>query len=198
MTDEGRKLLQLALLLSPKERVEIAARLVDSVNTIAAAEAGWNREVERRARRTLEHELCPVFYLGRSPVPLRFDADAELDLERTVGRYADQPARVEVLLAALTDAIDRIRDAPCTFGMQPTLPDELGVRRFQLPELPYAVLYVPLGKELRILAITDKLHPPDDGEVTIEAICAVEDWLAAAGLRVATFLPVGAIAAGWQ
>lgn len=193
MTDEGRKLLALALLLSPKERVEIAARLVDSVNTIAAAETAWNTEVEKRAARALEHELCPVYYLGRAPVPMLFDADAELDLERTVARYASQPERVTAMLRALTDAMARIRDAPCTFGTHPSAPEKLGVRRCHLQDLALTVLYVPLAKELRILAIADKFHVPSETEITIEAIVTVEDWLATTGLRVASFLATSVV-----
>lgn len=193
MTDEGKKLLAQALMLAPKERAEIAAKLVDSVNTIAAAEAAWVAEIEVRARRAMEKELCPVYYLGRAPVPLRFDGDAELDLERAVGRMAEMPERVEDLLTELTDAIRRIAEAPCSFGIHTALPEELGVRRVYLRELPFTVLFVPMAKELRVLAVADKFHPPTDAEITIESLIAVEDWLATTGLRVATFIALGAV-----
>lgn len=193
MTDEGRKLLEQAMQLPPKERAELAARLVDSVNTLAHTDAAWNSEVEVRARRALASELGRVHYLGAAPVPLVFDIDAELDLERAVSLYAAEPARIEALLAELTAAIERIRAAPCSFGIHPMMPESLGVRRFILREQPQTVIFVPMSKEVRILAIAHKYHPPGDVEITIEALMTVEDWLALAGLRAATFLGIGAV-----
>lgn len=187
MTDEGRKLLEAAMQLPPRERAELAARLVDSVNTLAHTETAWNRETEERARRALAGELGKVHYLGAAPVPLRFDQEAELDLERAVSLYADQPARVEALLAELTDAVARIRDAPCSFGTHPMLPEELAVRRFILRDQPQTVLFVPMAKEVRILAIAHKYHPPADTEISLDALMTVEDWLSLTGLRAASF-----------
>jgi hypothetical protein len=188
VTDEGKKLLEAALGLAPKERAEIAARLVESVNSMAAAEQAWNAEVEVRAQRALASELCPVYYLGRSPVPMRFDADAELDLERALPRHAG-------LLDDMTAALERILEAPGKFGLHPALPDTLGVRRCHVREHNQTILYVCLAKEVRILAVADKYHLPGDGDVTLESLVAVEDWLGAAGLRVASFLALGAVVA---
>src|SRR5690349_11463342 len=112
MTDEARRLLELALLLAPRERVELAARLVASVHALDEIEAAWDAEVAARAAHALEGELGRVHYLGRAPVPLRFDAGAELDLERAVSWYAGEPRRIDALLAALTEAIDRIHAGP--------------------------------------------------------------------------------------
>jgi hypothetical protein len=193
MTDEGRKLLEAAMQLSPKERAELAAKLVDSVNTLAHTEQAWNSEVEARARRALAGELGKVHYLGAAPVPLRFDLDAELDLERAASLYATEPARVEAMLAELTDAMERIRGAPCSFGVHPSIPESLGVRRFILREQPQTVLFVPMSKEVRILALAHRYHPPGDSEITIEALMSVEDWLAIAGLRAATFAGLAAV-----
>jgi len=187
MTDEGRKLLELALQLGPRERAEIAARLVDSVNTLAATEAAWTSEVELRARRALEHELGRVHYVGASPVPLRFDLEAELDLERAVSWYSVQAVSPDGLLAELTDAIERIRDAPGSFGLHPALPEELGVRRCFLRDQPQTVLFVPMSRELRILAVAHKYRPPGGGDISIGALVTVEDWLASSGLRAPAF-----------
>lgn len=194
MTDEGRKLLEQAMQLPPKERAELAARLVDSVNTLAHTEQAWNGEIEARARRALAGELGKVHYLGAAPVPLIFDLDAELDLERAVSLYASEPARIETLLAELTDATERIRAAPCTFGTHPLLPESLGIRRYILREQPQTIFFVPMSKEVRILALAHKYHPPGDVEISIEALMTVEDWLSLAGLRAASFLGIGAFA----
>jgi hypothetical protein len=193
MTDEGRKLLEAAMRLPPKERAELAARLVDSVNTLAHTEQAWNREVEARAQRALAGELGRVHYLGAAPVPLRFDIDAELDLERAVTVYSEDGPRVEAILAELTDAMERIRAAPCSFGIHPMLPESLGVRRFILREQPQTVVFVPMAREVRILALAHKYHPPGDVEISIEALMTVEDWLSVAGLRAATFVALAAV-----
>lgn len=192
MTDEAARLLELAMLLPPKERAQLAARLVDSINTIAAAEAAWNSEAELRARRAVANEVGRVFYLGRAPVPLRFEQEAEADLERAVSRLGAEPARIDALLDELTEALQRIHVEPCGFGAEPALPDHLGVRRLMLSESPYRILYVPLAKELRVLAIAHRFLPPGDTEISIAALATVEDWLARTGWRVATFLAPGA------
>ena len=43
MTESGKRVLELALLLSREERVEVAAKLVHSVHAFTQAEAGGER-----------------------------------------------------------------------------------------------------------------------------------------------------------
>ncbi len=192
MTEEARKLLQQALLLGPKERAQIAARLVDSINSLAAAETAWNMLIEVRARRALSKEVGQVHYLGGAPVPLRFDVDAELDVERAVTAYLDQPGQSEAFLDELSQAVERVRAAPSRFGAHPGMPPELGIRRTLLREFPHALVFVPTSKELRILAVAHSLTPPEPTDVSVEALISVEDWLVAHGARAVGFLVAGA------
>ncbi len=55
MTEEMKKLLSVALGLSVRERAEIAAELIASMDgePDADVEAAWAAEIERRARRAL-------------------------------------------------------------------------------------------------------------------------------------------------
>jgi hypothetical protein len=56
MNDQSHELLRAALLLPAAERAEVAVELLASLDgeTDSDADAAWNQEIERRARRALD------------------------------------------------------------------------------------------------------------------------------------------------
>ncbi|HTM19182.1 MAG TPA: hypothetical protein VL172_01700 [Kofleriaceae bacterium] len=191
MTDEAKELLARALMLDPKDRAELAARLVDSVHAIAEAEQAWTRVIGERARAAQLGQGWHVHYLGPAPVPLRFDVEAEVDLERAISLLADDPRRVDAFLAVIGEALERIRAAPSSFGGYPEVPPELGVRRYLMTDLPFIVAFVAMSKEVRILALAHRHRPPGEGEISLPSLVTVEEWLSASGLRALSALAVG-------
>ena len=188
VTEDAKELLARALMLEPKDRAELAARLVDSVHAIAEAEAAWTAAITERARRAQDSHGWHVHYLGRAPVPLRFDVDAEGDLERAVSALDDKQDRIQAFLADLTDGLDRIRDAPASFGEHTGVPADLGVRRYLMREFPFTIAFVATSKELRVLALAHRYRPPGEGEISLPSLITVEDWLAASGVRALSVL----------
>ncbi len=186
MTEDAKELLARALMLEPKDRAELAARLVDSVHAIAEAEAAWTKVVAERARAAQAGQGWHVHYLGPAPVPLRFDVEAEVDLERGISLLDDAEDRIRAFLDQLTAALEAIRSAPSSFGAYPGTPEELGVRRYLMRDLPFTVGFVAMSKEVRILALAHRYRPPGEGDISLPSLITVEDWLTASGLRALT------------
>jgi plasmid stabilization system protein ParE len=188
VTDDAKDLLARALMLDPKDRAELAARLVDSVHAIAEAEQAWTRVVAERARAAQLGHGWHVHYLGPAPVPVRFDVEAEVDLERAISLLGEDPRRTAAFLSVLTDALERIRGAPSSFGGFPEIAEELGVRRYLMTDLPFIVAFVAMSKEVRVLALVHRYRPPGEGEISLPSLVTTEEWLSASGLRALSAL----------
>jgi toxin ParE1/3/4 len=93
--------------------------------------------------------------------PLRFDDEAAEELEMAVEWYE---ARRENLgfefTTAVRDALHRIAEGPTSWSLVPNLPARLNVRQFLLRRFPYAIVYLELDTEIRLLAIAHTSREP--------------------------------------
>lgn len=194
MTEDARRLLELAMQLSREERVEVAAKLVESVHAFTAAAAAWAGLIEGRARRALAgRSRGAARGFLRSPVSL--DLEAEVDLEQAATWYEyNAPEHLAPFLDAVAEAIERVRKAPGAFGRHTALPDSLGVRRIFLRDFPYTMAYLSLEGELLVLAIAHQYRLPEQEDITVTALVEVEDWLTANGLRAIALLAAATLA----
>jgi plasmid stabilization system protein ParE len=93
--------------------------------------------------------------------PARFDGAAQAEVDLALAWYAerdpDLPAR---LLSEIRDTVERLRQfpqaSPRIVGLVSTAP----TRRALLRKLPYALIYVELEKELRIVAFAHAKRRP--------------------------------------
>jgi hypothetical protein len=189
MTEGGERVLEAAMMLLPRERAEVAARLVASVQSYGHAENAWAEVIDARARRQVVGDL-----LQGAPSrlrTLRFDPEAEADVERAATRYGEEPGRVEAFLGALSSAIGEITERPTAFGELSSLPHRRNLRRIYLRGLPHALVYLVVPTEVRILALTHEYLPPTiDAEISMESLVAVEDWLIEHSAKTVTTLSV--------
>ena len=93
--------------------------------------------------------------------PLRLDDDAAEELEVAATWYE---ARREGLggdfIAAIRDACHRVIERPDAYSLAAGVPSELGVRRCLLRRFPFAIVYVELDAEIRVLAIAHTSREP--------------------------------------
>lgn len=183
MTDDGKAVLELAMRLSPKERAEVAAKLVASVNEWAAADAAWAAVIEQRARRIAVDAFAGVPLRPRSPTTVRFELGAEVDLERAVSWYHATPGQARALLDEIEGALKLVRRAPTSFGRYTAARTAAEVRRVFLREFPYVLAFVHDGDVLHIVAVAHLYRAPDDGDISIDALIEVEQWLTVSGAR---------------
>ena len=93
--------------------------------------------------------------------PLRFDAEAEDELRAAAAWYERQRrGRGGELLAAVADALVAVQEAPAAAPPAPLVPGELGVRRRLTRRFPYAVVFVELPDEIRVVAVAHGRRRP--------------------------------------
>ena len=187
MKDDANRLFEAALALPPKERAELAARLVATVSSATEAEEAWNTLIYERARRVLAQELGTTSYLRKpTKTTVRFELDAEVDLERAATWYADQPGRMDAFLAEIEGAVASVQKNAAGYGFHGGVPQSLGVRRVFLRDFPYTLAFVRVRTEIRILAVAHAYRSPAEGDISITALITVEDWLVRLGVRALT------------
>lgn len=190
MTEEARRIFELAMGLSRAERTDIAARLVESVQAFAEAEAQWAQIVRERAARAVHNRSLARPRKGRATVCM--DVDAEVDLERAVSWYeTEAPERVVPFLDHVSDAMRRISRAPERFGAYAGVDPSLSVRRTFIKDFPYTVAFVHLDDGVRILAVGSNYRPPLDPEISVSALVTVESWLQEHGVRALSAFAIG-------
>lgn len=92
---------------------------------------------------------------------VRFEAEAEEELAAAHAWYEAQVGGLgEELLAAVDDVLLRIQRAPRSGGLVPRVAPGLRVRRVLVGRFPFAVVYVELVDELRVLAIAHQHRRP--------------------------------------
>lgn len=92
---------------------------------------------------------------------LRIDAEAEEELRAAVAWYEKQQRGLgRDLYAAAREALDRVRDAPQRAGVVPGLSRSSPVRRVLMRRFPYAVVFVELSAEIRVLAFAHGTRRP--------------------------------------
>jgi plasmid stabilization system protein ParE len=92
-----------------------------------------------------------------------FDTEAQDEIDAAVAWYDAQTedARVgDALLKAIDRAVVRIVERPGTFAPAPKVSAELGVRRCTLRRFPYALIFVELDDEIRVLALAHERRRP--------------------------------------
>lgn len=62
-------------------------------------------------------------------------------------------------LSALRDGLDRVAESPGTWPLAPDVA-ELQARRFLLRRFPYAIVYIELEQEIRVLAVAHTSREP--------------------------------------
>lgn len=93
--------------------------------------------------------------------PIRFDDEAEEELTAAAVWYERRRAGLaRSLLAAVDNAVHRIRTSRESCSHEPGLPHELGVRRAFVEKFPYRVVFVELADEVRVLAVAHHSQRP--------------------------------------
>lgn len=92
-----------------------------------------------------------------------FDAEAQEEIDAAVSWYDAQtegPRVADELLRAIDAAIVRIVERPGAFALAPGVAVKLGVRRCALRRFPYALVFVELTEEIRVLALAHARRRP--------------------------------------
>ncbi len=85
---------------------------------------------------------------------VRIDPDAYAETREAAAWYEQRhPGLGMEFLAAVDNAVQRIRHAPERYPRLETLPEEEGVRRLLLDRFPYAIVYEVVEDDVRILAV---------------------------------------------
>ena len=94
-------------------------------------------------------------------IAVRYEPEALEELEEAAAWYERARAGVGHRFAARVDeAIDRIAEAPMSFPLLLRVDAELIVRRARLDRFPYAVVFLPLVTDIRILAVAHLRRRP--------------------------------------
>ncbi len=95
--------------------------------------------------------------------PVRLDEEAQNELDAAVQRYDHQTGRTEIgteLLDAVAQALLRLAERPASHALANGVRSELGVRRRLLRRFPFAIVFVELEDEIRVLAIAHSKRRP--------------------------------------
>lgn len=91
------------------------------------------------------------------------DTEAQDEIDAAVAWYDAQTEAAHVgneLLRAIDSALVRIAEQPAAFGPARGVSLHLGVRRCVLRRFPYALVFIELSEEIRILALTHERRRP--------------------------------------
>ena len=93
--------------------------------------------------------------------PVRLDLEAEEELSEAVRWYEKQrPGLGLELLAEVDDAITRSPEWHGAYQLVPYVAPKLGIRRILLVRFPFAVVFIELPEEWRVLAIAHQRRRP--------------------------------------
>ena len=94
-------------------------------------------------------------------LPVRFEVEAEEELQEAAAWYERERRGFGMaLLERVAETVERIRESPEGFSRAPGVPPDLHVRRALVQRFPYAVVFVGLEDEIRILAIAHGRRRP--------------------------------------
>lgn len=92
---------------------------------------------------------------------IRLDDEAAEELEAAMEWYeARRSGLGSELVAATREALRRVQARPKAWSLVPGVPPELNVRRCLLRRFPYAVVYIEVESEIRVLAIAHGSRQP--------------------------------------
>jgi plasmid stabilization system protein ParE len=93
---------------------------------------------------------------------LRLSPEAVQDLAEAVEWYRTQRPGLEMeFLAEVRRVLPLIETSPASFPRLRDLPADLVVRRALLPRFPYALVFIDLGMEVRVLAVAHGKRRPE-------------------------------------
>lgn len=93
---------------------------------------------------------------------VRIDVDALADVEQAVQWYDGKQAGLgRQFLDELEQVLSAVGSGPLRFGLLRGFPPELPLRRAALHRFPYAVVFMELQREVRVLAIPHRRQQPD-------------------------------------
>jgi toxin ParE1/3/4 len=93
--------------------------------------------------------------------PLRFDVEAANELEQAAAYYEERREGLgNRFLTAAREVLARVRKLPGSGAPVPRVPIDLCVRRIHLHRFPYAIAYVELPTEIRVLAVSHGRRRP--------------------------------------
>lgn len=94
--------------------------------------------------------------------PLRFSPESVEELAEAAAWYASQrPELAEWFLEEIARALKSAQTRTASFPRLRDLPSDLSVRRVLLSKFPYAVLFLELNDDIRIIAIAHCKRDPD-------------------------------------
>jgi toxin ParE1/3/4 len=93
---------------------------------------------------------------------LRFSPESVEELAEAAAWYASQrPELAEWFLEEIASALKSAQTRPASFPRLRDLPSDLAVRRVLLSKFPYAVLFLELDADIRIIAVAHLKREPD-------------------------------------
>lgn len=93
--------------------------------------------------------------------PLRLDEEAAEELDAAATWYEVRRPNLGIdFIAAVREALRRIAASPRACPLAGGVPIHLGVRKLSLRRFPYAIVFVELDDELRVLAIAHGSREP--------------------------------------
>jgi toxin ParE1/3/4 len=92
---------------------------------------------------------------------VRLSPEAVDELAEAAAWYRDRRPGLEVeFLAEFERVLPLIQNSPASFSRVLDLPADLVIRRALLPRFPYAVVFMDLGAEIRVLAVAHARRRP--------------------------------------
>lgn len=92
---------------------------------------------------------------------VRLSSEAVDELGEAAAWYRDRRPGLEIeFLAEFERVLPLIENSPASFSRVLDLPADLVIRRALLPRFPYAVVFMDLGAEIRVLAVAHAKRRP--------------------------------------
>lgn len=92
---------------------------------------------------------------------VRLSPEAVAEVAEAAGWYAvKRPGLEAEFLAEIEHILPLIATSPTSFPRLLDLPADVGIRRALLPRFPYALIFMDLGKGVRILAVAHAKRQP--------------------------------------
>lgn len=93
--------------------------------------------------------------------PVRFDVEAEEEFTAAAGWYEqERPGLGGDFVVSINETVLEVRERPESFPLAPAVPKSLGVRRAIVKRFPYAVVFLELPEEIRVLAVAHGARKP--------------------------------------
>lgn len=93
--------------------------------------------------------------------PVRLAPESARELNEAADWYESrQPGLADRFLADFDDLLPRIRRYPSSFPSLRDIPADLDVRRALMSLFPYALIFIELKKEIRVIAVAHTSRRP--------------------------------------